>query len=126
MNAPSNFPQTKTRHSGRTRRFNSKLAAGLAFACLGAALLLPVLKSRTGYHHRMPPGQFQADMRTMIAGMRYLLQSEETTYPSPVVFPGLRAQTAQHPAGGTLEMSDRASNQTSTPAGSSANPPAPI
>ena len=79
MNAPSKCPQTKTRHSGRTRRFNYKLATGLAFACLGAALLLPVLKSRTGYHHRMPPGQFQADMRTMIAGVRYLLQSEETT-----------------------------------------------
>jgi hypothetical protein len=126
MKAPLNFQETRIRSSKPARRFNFKPAIGLAFLCLGAGLLLPVLKSRDGNHHAMPPGQLQADLRTMVAGMRYLIESEPAMDNNPAIFTGRNATFTQRPLGRTLEMSDRSSNQTETQAGSSTNPPVPI
>jgi hypothetical protein len=124
MNTSLNSRRTKTRSP--KRRFNFKLVIVLASLCLGAGLLLPVLKSRAGNHHAMPPGQFQADLRTMVAGIRYLLDSEPAADNNPAIFTGRNATFTQRPPGRTLEMSDRSFNQTETQAGSSTNPPAQI
>jgi hypothetical protein len=58
------------------------LAAGicnklvLVMACLVVAtgLFLPIIEG--GFHHRVPPGQFGADLRTMAAEMHYVFMSE--------------------------------------------------
>ena len=114
MNPSSNLPATNDRSHARRRRFNFKLAAVLACLCLGAGLLLPFVKSRAGnHHHAMPPGQFQADLRTMVAGVRYLLEPEPARDKLPAVL------TVR-----TLEVTDRTGNQTAAPAESTTNPPA--
>jgi hypothetical protein len=124
MNTSLNLQGTRTRNP--KRRFNFRLAVVLAFVCLGAGLLLPVIKSRVGNHHAIPPGQFKADLRTMVAGMRYLLQSEPDVDNNRAIFTSRNTAFTQRPSGRTLEMSDRSSNQTEAPAGSSTNPPVPI
>jgi hypothetical protein len=116
MKAPLNFQEAGIRSSTPTRRLNFKLAIGLACLCLGAGLLLPAIKSRVANHHAMPPGQLQADMRTMIAGVRYLLESEPAMDKPPENFAGRNATLTQHPA--------ERPHMTST--GSPTNPPAPI
>jgi hypothetical protein len=126
MKAPLNFKEAGIRSSTPARRLNFKLATGLACLCLGAGLLLPAIKSRVANHHAMPPGQLQADMRTMIAGVRYLLESEPAMDKPPANFAGRNAALTQHPAERPQMMSDRSGNQITTPAGSPANPPAPI
>jgi len=126
MKTQLNFQEAKIRGSKPARRLNLKLAIGLAALCLGAGLLMPVLKSRAGIHHAMPPGQFQADMRTMVAGIRYLLESEPAMAKHPGNLAG-RNMDAPHPApSGPLEMSDRSGNPTAPPAGTATNPPVPI
>ena len=126
MKAPLNFQKTRIRSSKPGRRFNFKPAMGLAFVCLGAGLLLPVLKNRVGNHHAMPPGQFQADMRTMVAGIRFLMEREPGMDKNPAIFTGRNTAFTQPPPGRTLEMSDRSFDQTETQADASANPPVPI
>jgi hypothetical protein len=68
------------------RHFNFKLAIGIAAVCVAVGLLLPVVKYEIGFHHRMPAGQFKADMRTMVAGVRYLLSPEPDFQASPANF----------------------------------------
>jgi len=114
MNPSSNFSTNDRRHD-RRRRFNFKLGVGLACLCLGACLLLPFVKGRTGNHHAMPRGQFQADLRTMVAGVRYLLQSEPALDRHPAIV-----------SGRNLEVTDRSGNRIATPADSTTNPPASI
>jgi hypothetical protein len=126
MKAPLNFQEAGIRSSTPTRRLNFKLAIGLACLCLGAGLLLPAIKSRVANHHAMPPGQLQADMRTMIAGVRYLLASEPAMDRPPENFAGRNEAPMQYPAGRPLIMSDSSRNQIITSAGSPTNPPAPI
>jgi hypothetical protein len=68
------------------RHFNFKFALGLAAVCVTVGLLLPVVKYEVGFHHRMPAGQFKADMRTMVAGVRYLLAPETDFQAVPADF----------------------------------------
>ena len=115
MNPSSNLSAAKDRRHERRRRFNFKLAAGLACLCLGTGLMLPFVKSRTGSHHAMPPGQFQADLRTMVAGVRYLFASEPAMDRQPGTF-----------SGRSLEVTDRSGNRIATPGDSTTNLPASI
>jgi len=126
MKTPLNFQAANRSGSKPARRFNFKLAIGLAALCLGAGLLMPVLKSRAGIHHAMPPGQFQADMRTMVAGIRYLLESEPALAKNPGNLVGLNTDASQPAPGGPLEMSDRSGMSTAPTAGTATNPPVPI
>lgn len=122
MNTQLNFQRTKTRSPKRL--FNFRFAAVLASVCLGVGLLLPVIKSRTANHHRMPRGEFLADARTMVAAVRYLLDSEPDIERNPGPFAGSPTASIQRPPGRTLEMSDSSCNQTATPAVASTNLPA--
>ena len=86
MNPPLNFREAKIRNSESARRLSLKLATGLACLCLGAGLLLPVIRSRAANHHAMPPGQLQADLRTFAAEVRYLLAPEPVIERHPAPF----------------------------------------
>jgi hypothetical protein len=119
MNPQLNFPRTKTRSSKRLFKF--RLAALLVSICLGVGLLLPVIKSRAAKHHPMPRGEFLADVRTMVAAARYLLDPEPNIEQNPAPFTDVPMSFTQRPAGWTLEMSDSSCNSTSTPAVSSTN-----
>ncbi|MEJ0088377.1 MAG: hypothetical protein WDM80_01255 [Limisphaerales bacterium] len=74
------FQRAKTGDPKPNRPLNFKFAIVLACVFLGAALLLPAMKSAFGEHHRKPSGQFQAEVRTLIAEVRYLL-TPETDHP---------------------------------------------
>src|ERR1700710_2714504 len=79
MKTQLNFSRAKTGGPKPGRPFNFKFAVGLACVCVGTALLLPTIKSAFGGHQRKPSGQFQAEVRTLIAEVRYLL-TPETDY----------------------------------------------
>jgi hypothetical protein len=55
----------------------------LACLGLGLGLLLPVCKSARLNGHPVPRNQFHADLRTLFATMRYLLQSEPEVRTKP-------------------------------------------
>jgi hypothetical protein len=119
MNTQLNFQRTKTRSPKRL--FNFRFAAVLASVCLGVGLLLPVIKNGLWHHHRMPAGQFQADMRTMVAALRYLFDSEPDIEKNPAPFAGSPATFTQRTPERTVKMSDSSSNQTETDTGSATN-----
>ncbi len=102
MNAPLNFPETKNRSLKPARRPGFKLAIGLASVCLGAGLLLPAIKNGFWHPHRVPAGQFQADMRTMVAEVRYLLAPEPDFKNPPARFDGRPVTFEQHAPGDAL------------------------
>jgi hypothetical protein len=126
MNPPSNFEETKVRLSKPARRFNFKLAGALASVCLVTGLLLPYINYRPANHHRMPRGQFQADMRTMVAAVRYLFTPESDMEKNPAYFAGSTGPITQRALARPLETSDRSSNQTETNVASATSLPAPI
>jgi hypothetical protein len=123
MNTSLNFQQDKNRSAKSARRFRFKLLVGLASVCLGVGLLLPVIKNGSWHHHRVPAGQFRADIRTMVAAVRYLLAPEPVVGRSPSIFTGRTATFTQRVPGRTFEMSDSSCNQTATHAGSSTDLP---
>ncbi len=84
MTAPNS--QEGKKQNIQPRHFSFKFALGLAAACIAVGLLLPVVKYGSSYHHRMPAGQFQADMRTMVAGVRYLLAPEPDAQTASTAF----------------------------------------
>jgi hypothetical protein len=125
MNPPSNFEETKVRLSKPARRFNFKLAGALAAVCLVTGLLLPYINFRGANHHRMPPGQFRADMRTMVAAVRYVF-TPESDVEKTANFVVRTGPITQRALARPLEMSDRSSNQTGTNVASATSLPAPI
>ncbi len=104
MKAPLNFPAIKNPDPKAGRRPHFKLAIGLASVCLGVGLLLPVIKIGFWHQHRVPPGQFQADMRTMVAGVRYLLAPEPDFPKAPAGFDGRPVTFEQRAPGQTPDQ----------------------
>ena len=86
MNTPLNLQETKINNRKLAKRFSFKLAIGLASVCLGVGLLLPAIKIGFWHHQRVPVGQFQADMRTMVAEVRYLFTPETDFEKAPAQF----------------------------------------
>jgi hypothetical protein len=123
MNAHLNAQGTKTRGP---KLFCFRLAVVLASLSLGAALLLPAMKSRAAHHHPMPSGQFRADVRTFIAGVHYLFESEPDIKTAPAPFDGSPVVFAQRAPGRAFVMSDSSTNQTEPLSGSSTNLPVQI
>jgi hypothetical protein len=76
MKAPLNLQETKISKLKPAKRLHFKLAIGLGCVCLGVGLLLPAIKAGFWHPQRVPSGQFQADMRTMVAEVRYLFTPE--------------------------------------------------
>jgi hypothetical protein len=64
------------------------LAGGMLCFCVGVGLQLPPARSDAGKNFRMPPGQLQADVRTVGAALRYLLEPETDNQLNPAVFSG--------------------------------------
>ena len=126
MNMKLNFNETKSRSVRPTRPLNFKLAAALASVCVGAGLLLPVVKNHSVSHHAMPSGQFRADMQTLVAAVRYLLAPDPALENPPVLAADASAGFAHLTPNRTLDMPDQSPPRTETAAGSSTNPPAPI
>ena len=126
MNTTLNFQKTKDRSAKSARRLNFKLVALLASVCIGAGLLLPVIKSHCVKHHAMPPGQFRADMRTLVATVRYLLAAEPVVEEHPAFAAGTSTDFAHLTPNRTLDLPDQSPLQTGPTSGSSTNPPAPI
>ena len=65
---------------------NFKFIIGLACICIGVGLLMPTIKNAVGEHHRQPSGQFQAEVRTLIAQVRYLFTPEMDQPRNPARF----------------------------------------
>jgi len=65
---------------------NFKFIIGLACICIGVGLLMPTIKNAVGEHHRQPSGQFQAEVRTLIAQVRYLFTPEMDQPRTPARF----------------------------------------
>jgi hypothetical protein len=126
MNTKLNFQREKNRGAKSARRFSFKLAAALASICIGAGLLLPVIKCHNASHHAMPPGQFRADMRTLVAAVHYLLAPDPVVEPQPVYTASVPPVLAHGATGQTTELPDPASRPTEPKAVASPNPPASI
>lgn len=111
MKTQLNLQRAKTSGPKPSRPFNFKFAAGLACVCVGVALLLPAIKGAIGEHHRRPSGQFQAEVRTLIAEVRYLL-TPETDHPKfPVRFDDNTVPVAQTTPARTFATLTSLSNQ---------------
>jgi hypothetical protein len=126
MNTNLNFRRDKNRSAKSARRSSFKLAAALASLCIGAGLLLPVVKNHGGNRHAMPPGQFRADMRTLAAAVSYLLGPDPVVEQHPLFATGIYEGFTDLSPGRTHEMPGPLSRQTETTISSSTNPPAPI
>jgi hypothetical protein len=126
MNRPLNLQASQSRRPSLARRLILNLAIGLAVLCVGAGLMMPVIKSRSGSHHRMLPGQLHADVRTLISGMRYLLSPELPAEKNPIIVAGNNLALAQSTPVRTLGLPEISCNQTGAPAGPLTNPPVQI
>ena len=111
MKTQLNFKSAKTSGPKPSRPLNFKFATGLACVCIGVALLLPAMKSAFGEHHRKPSGQFQAEVRTLIAEVRYLL-TPETDHPKiPAPFDDNTVPVAQNKPAQILATFTSSSNE---------------
>jgi hypothetical protein len=115
-------------NTGRKLRRNlfPKLIFGVFGLCVGIGLLLPAL-NRTGNHHRRVSGQFQADLRTFIAGVRYLLYPE--TMPvekTPVLTTATNRALVQRASAQTPAPPELSCDPTSPPGGALTNSPEQI
>jgi hypothetical protein len=126
MKTTLNFQRDENRSAKSARRFSFKLAAALASVCVGAGLLLPVIKSHNASHHAMPPGQFRADMQTLVAAVRYLLAPEPVAEGHQVFAAGTSTDFTHLTPNRTLDLPGQLPPRTETAIGSSTNPPAPI
>ena len=125
MNTRVNVSATEARRSRCAGQLFSKLILVLAAGCVGAGLLLPVMKGRTGTPPHRLPGQWQADARTVIAGVCYLLRPELPEGKRPVMLARNKV-VAQPPPARTLVLPELSCNQTSAPAGPLTNMPVQI
>jgi hypothetical protein len=126
MNKTLNFWDAKNRSAKSARRLNFKLAAALASVCVGAGLLLPVIKSHNANHHAMPPGQFRADMLTLVAAVHYLLAPDPVVERQPVFAASVPPVLAHGSPGQAVELPDPSGRPTEPAAVASPNPPAQI
>ncbi len=124
MKTQLNLQKSKTRSPKPAPPIYFRLGAMLGCLCIGAGLLMPAVKSRIESHHPLPAGQFQADMRTVFAAVRYLLTPEIIVPPNPVPSDNSSTTLAQITPAQTLEMAGIATNQTGAPVLSSTNSPA--
>lgn len=88
--------------------------------CVAAGLMIPVYKSMGGKHHRVMAGQLQADARTFISGVRFLLRPEMADGKPSIVSSSnnlILAQrtTAPEPLR-AVELTEISQNQTGAPA----------
>lgn len=86
MNTSVNLQENSTSNLKPAKRLHFKLVIGLASVCLGVGLLLPAIQIGFWHHQRVPAGQFQADMRTMVAEVRYLFTPETDFEKAPAQF----------------------------------------
>jgi hypothetical protein len=124
MNIPLT-PQAPNVRRTFLRKLFPRLALGMFCLCVGTGLLLPAI-SRAGSHHRRLPGQLQADLRTFICGVRYLLTPEMPIETAPALTTGTNVALAQRPPAKTPALPELSCNQTSAPAGRLTNPPVQI
>jgi len=92
--------------------FFLRLVAGLVCLCVGIGLFLPVIKNWGAPAHRIPRGQFLADVRTLVAGAHYLFGSDADLKTNPVEFTTRPPERVQCTSNGCPEIPDDYSNRT--------------
>ena len=124
MNTSPLCQKTSTRSPKLALLCYSSLAVVLSFLCLGMGMLLPLFKNEVGNNFPRPPGQLQADARTLVAAVRYLLEPEPHIETVPAAFSGSTVTFTQQALGQPFETSVYSSNRTEMPSAPSTNPPA--
>ena len=125
MQTPSDVQKTAKRNPKFGPPFYFRFALVLACLCLGMGLLLPAIKHAALHGHPMPPGQLQADARTLIATVHYLFAAESDFKMNPARFPGGSQNFVQRTNSQSSEMFNGYSDRT-TRFDFSSNPPVQI
>ena len=88
MNTPLRRQRIKICSPKSILRWHLSLAGLLSFLCFGVGLILPPIKNEAGNNFPMPRGQLQADTRTLVAALRYLLEPVPDIAMAPAAFSG--------------------------------------
>lgn len=86
MNTTPLCQSTRTRSAKSALLWPLTLAGVMLFLCIGVGLQLPPTQTNSGKSFPMPPGQLQADARTVGAALRYLLEPERDVEMHPAIF----------------------------------------
>src|SRR5258706_9624930 len=98
MNITLLCQKTRTRSLRSALLWHLGLAGVLALLGFGVGLLLQPARTESGKRFRMPAGQLQADARTLVAAVRYLLATESDIQIAPAAISGSAADlTIQAP-----------------------------
>lgn len=122
MKSPPPIPRSLQRRPNSIARCCSRFATVLACLGLGLGLLAPVFKSAHRNGHPVPRGQLRADLRTLVATVRYLVQSESEVRMKPAGLDGATPMLAQGTNNRPFEMFPGFSNQLWRCEGSSNSP----
>lgn len=130
MKEPLNTDKHEWNRPKPASMFLFRLVMGLGVLCVAAGLMIPVYKSMGGKHHRVFAGQFQADARTFVSGVRFLLRPELPDEKPSIIASStnliLAKRTAMPAPARVVEMPEISYNQTSSPAGPLTNLPVQI